>query len=382
MSDYSDYYSSRDPSREATPVRRHHRHHHHHHVRAPEPQRMLYGRNTIVYNFVYLVSIGVQLLVMMSVGRDHQVPTIHIPKAHEQKLAHFLNLVVERFPKFSFLSLFLPWSSVLAVSFLVANTFDILYCASGCVAPSILVSLLMLFDEATLSIVRKNPSFAIQLSLISVSLGCAYKLPFNSVFSITWILDIFVGSCAAIIASFIRLESLALALPLMAQATVSLVSQGHRSFWRRIISTIFASMLLLVVCGVSVFVVFCTWVIFGLPRFELWPVESELLIAEYLTNPHNVAVLALIPLAFCFLKFSSVSGLWVLAMSAATIATLMSPITCVVDDVLVRTVLATYALLLTCGFVLCDENIAHFTTPLLAVVLSAVVYFYVYPIQT
>ena len=342
---------------------------------------MLYGRNSLVYNFCYLVATGVQLLVLLLLPQDHKTVAVHKPKAYEQRLADFVTLVLARLPKLSFFSLFLPWTSVLTLSFLVANTFDMMYCASGCAASSMLVALMIVFDEATVSAVRNNPAFAVQMSLISVSLGCAHKLTFYSLFSITWFLEVIVGSCAILFASFIRMEALPLALPLLAQVAVSFASYVGNGSCFRLIPAFFASLVMFLVCGLCCMLMCGVAIVFDLPEYECWETDANVYVTEYLTNPHNVAILGLVPLALLFITYSSVSGSWLLALVAGTAGIFLSPITCVVDDLLVKTVFGTYGVLVTCGFILSDEAVSNIATLPLALLLSVVVYFYLYPIQ-
>ena len=354
---------------------------HHEKRRHQEERKVLYGRNSLVYNFCYLVATGVQLVVLLLLPEDHKIATIHKPKAYEQKFADFVALALARLPKLSFISLFLPWTSVLTLSFLVANTFDMMYCASGSALSSMLVALMLVFDEATVSAVRNNPALAVQMSLISISLGCAHKLTFYSLFSVTWFLEMIVGVGSIIFASYIRMEALPLAIPYLAQAALSFTSYVGNGSCFRLIPAFFASLVMFITLGVCAMIVCGVAIVFDLPQYEVWTNDASIFVVEFLTNPHNVAILGLIPLALLFISYSSVSGYWLLALVAGTAGIFVSPITCVVDDLLVKTVFGTYGVLVTCGFILSDEAISNTTAIPLAILLSVVVYFYLYPIQ-
>jgi len=119
---------------------------------------------------------------------------------------------------------------------------------------------------------------------------------------------------------------------------------------------------------------------FGVPRHIVMWSGWDAVVAEVLGNGHNVAALALAPTAVLLLVFSDADWVWLGACVATAIATVANPMTCVVDDLLVKTVLGNYMIIMASGFVLCSGSAAWLATPVAAFVLAVALYFYAAPI--
>lgn len=160
----------------------------------------------------------------------------------------------------------------------------------------------------------------------------------------------------------------------------------RKGFFSRIFSTIGASMVLMIttgLCFITIVIVVCG---FGLPRYELWSnIEKadtmKLCIVEVFKNPHNIAIFCLVPLASGLAKLGHINWKWVLPLAGAFISIIFLPFTCVADDLRVKVVLATYALILTCGTILCSSIVSWISPLALAPVLLLAVYLYVRPVQ-
>jgi hypothetical protein len=105
----------------------------------------------------------------------------------------------------------------------------------------------------------------------------------------------------------------------------------------------------------------------------MW-IDSRTIYAEYIENPHNVAILILAPIAFVVFWFIPVRRYWVTSFLLTTILLLIWPLSGGADNLMMRTSLATYGLVLTCGFILTKGWISVFLVPVLFGVVVSVVY--------
>jgi hypothetical protein len=119
------------------------------------------------------------------------------------------------------------------------------------------------------------------------------------------------------------------------------------------------------------------------PRFSRmrWiDVSWDLVHAELLTNPHNIVMIGCVSfIGFLGIWFTRVSGLWILSFGASAIALVFFPLTCSVDDIMIKTALASYAIILSFGFVASQCSAKLLVIPLLIVVLFVSHFFYDMP---
>jgi hypothetical protein len=125
------------------------------------------------------------------------------------------------------------------------------------------------------------------------------------------------------------------------------------------------------------------WVLLStsLPDWVQGGMSWQDLIAELVAHPHNIALFGLVPLAIVFWLFASVPTSWAASFIAAAAVIVCQPVNCVINDWMVRTVLARYHLLLACGLVLCTGTASWMSVPFTLALLALAVYFYALPVQ-
>jgi hypothetical protein len=238
-----------------------------------------------------------------------------------------------------------------------------------------------------MGMLHRHRYFGWQMWLVCLSISSTQRLIGTSIVSFKWIFNATVAAVTIIAATLIRVEVMPFAIPLVIQVLVAISERFCDGFTGFITAAVSGALLV----GIGLVLRSLVWLIgasqllsrFGLPKWE-WPPDAlspGLLFAEFLTNPHNVAILALAPIAFIFGWVSGVERYWLLAFAGTTIALAFWPITSVIDDVMIRTTLAMYSLILTAGFVMCRGWTGTVGLPLVILVFVASMYFYARPIQ-
>jgi hypothetical protein len=330
------------------------------------------GRSRVLGAIAWLVSVVVQLGCQLCFSG--QPLKISAPERYEQKLRHFLVRVGGGVHGLSgLLGIFaLPRpESIFTMALIVSNTFEILYCASGSFFCALLVSVLLLFDQATLDLIAGDPGFAVQMLLVTVALLASEVTSFTSVCGVA---SAAVALCCLALSVLLRFEAWPVAIPIVLLIFANIRADG-------LVKAICKAFGALVVTGVAVAAAVGILTLFNLP---MWERDGMLLLdplIEVSSKSHNVALFFLVPIAGICLTFSTGSLIWAAGFVVAALTVLYQPLGCVVNDWLVRVVLAKYLLLIGAGSVICSGPAAVVGVPLVGLVVLVAFYFYLHPVQ-
>jgi hypothetical protein len=258
----------------------------------------------------------------------------------------------------------------------IASCFNLLYGMEGSFISSLLVSLLLFFDDVTVNVISKCPYFCCVLILLGVAISSMQKLVGVPCFSVRWIVNAINSVLMILLAGLLRPEVIYFIIPMFYQILVNLMASGRRSISGAVVYCIILEFALYV--GL---VEFQAWISrrisidLGLPWYE--PSESMYLsfdeansisLARYATTPWNVAIFGLIPIAIILVPSFSLFLYWPISFVIPTVIVMFSP-SHGLDDVAPRDTLALYGMVLTCGFVVCRGEVAMIAIPLLVLVL-------------
>jgi hypothetical protein len=300
--------------------------------------------------------------------------TISTPERYEQTLRHFLVWVGVAVHGLSgLLGIFaVPRPEpIFTMAVIVSNTFDILYCASGSFVCALLVSILLLFDQATLDLVTGDPGFAVQMFLVTVALmeGKATSLT-----NIGGLISSAVALCCLTLSVLLRFEAWPVAIPIVLLIFANIGPGG-------LVKALCKAFTALVVTGIAVAAAVGILTFFDLP---MWKWSGMLFLdplIEVSSKQHNVALFFLVPAAAICLPFSTGSRIWAAGFVAAAFTVLYQPLSCVVNDWLVRVVLAKYLLLIGAGSIISSGPAAVIGVPLVGLIVLVSFYFYLHPVQ-
>jgi hypothetical protein len=99
------------------------------------------------------------------------------------------------------------------------------------------------------------------------------------------------------------------------------------------------------------------------------------------TYPHTLLMLVVMPLTVLTIPFISAPNLWLSSLFWTSGLILFSPISGLVDHLLVRAVLAKYVMHVVVGSVFCDKRMCC-SEPLAFFLLGIALYFFICPIQS
>jgi hypothetical protein len=105
------------------------------------------------------------------------------------------------------------------------------------------------------------------------------------------------------------------------------------------------------------------------------------LIAELTHNYHNIALLTVVPLAFGFWLLSRIPNVWPWSFFLAAVLVIYQPLGCVINDWMIRTVLARFFVFAAFGPVICTGPAAWMSLPFVLALVPISLYFYANPIQ-
>ena len=261
---------------------------------------------------------------------------VTLPRAEEQKAATLINNVFESLPEL----VFSPTSKVALVPTAnVAMIVSLLFAAISNGVPSVaglLVSLMLLFDETFYCVVANNPATAVQIELALVCFIFVQALGERAPFSFVWMVCVLIAWCCGVLASVIRVE---LALPVVtvmgfgiigSVMSVSRRDMGFIGFTAKLI----LSVALMGICWAIANVV--TY-IYGVPRAECVPVDVKALLAEAVIHPHNIkGYIVFTVVVFLFFLVFDIPAASTFPYFLAAVASLVFPMTSVIDDLLVR----------------------------------------------
>jgi hypothetical protein len=297
-----------------------------------------------------------------------------MPERYEQTLRHFLVWFGRSVHGLSsMLGIFgIPRpESILAMAFIVSNTFEILYCASGSFFPALLVSILLLFDQPTIDLIAGDPGFAVQMFLVTLAL---LKGEATSLATIGGLISGGLALCCIALSVLLRFEAWPVAIPIF---LVIFANIRTRSLTKTI-CTAFAA---LVVMGTAVAAAVLILAFFDPPMWKWGGMRLLDPLTEVASKSHNVALFFLFPLsAICF-AFSTGNRIWAAGFVVAAFGVLYQPFGCIVNDWLVRLVLAKYLLIIGTGSVICRGSAVVVSFPFLGLIVLLAFYFYVHPVQ-
>jgi hypothetical protein len=337
-------------------------------------------RDLILTAVVFLLSLF--HLVLISFLAPSSFTAVHLtpPLPSEQPAASLIS--ESSIPRIPLVSSLIPELPIfLFLAHLAALSFNILYTTTGSFLASFAFSQFLIFDSPTLSMAVQNKALAIHMAFVAWAIRAAHFLddgPRDP--DIEWFTDFFVSLLSISTAIFIRPEAAAATLLLIPSVhkyathdLSKLLNRTRRYFSDTIPGPIVAGFaLLLLAIGVR---------LIGFPLYVLRKPTVSGVFRELATNPHNLTVLVLAPVAFGFLFFApekvAAWGQWLL-VTAVCVEIL--PIAAVVDDLVVRTALARFVLALAVGTAF-GERAGWVWGGVAMAALGATVWLFVYPVQ-
>jgi hypothetical protein len=319
------------------------------------------------------------ILAAMSDCSKNLSLTVQAPEESDQPLAYWISWCCHQLPILNCFAGEFDCTAFVLLGYLVVVTFPILYASSGSKWRCLALSLFVIFDEATAAIMHRNYALGIQMILVAHSISSAQALCATPPGSIDWLTNTFWSVFHVVVALLIMPESAAALIPVAVQVFIAF--RKRTGLAKTVLTTIRSRLRLLPISAVllTLFLLLARSV--GFPRCA-WIVPSlEALRSEIMVHPHNLVILALVPTACFAVSFVGVSKAWVLSLLATAAVILFFPISGIVDDLLVRTVLAKYILLLTVGTTICDRKLGSVYTAVSVVSLLTSLVFFISPIQ-
>lgn len=385
----SDYYS--ESSRTPTPHRRHRHHHHskskydsnsdndHSEFTIKQKRRMPLESSPLTFFFIIIVCSIIQIV---SFG-DCKL-TFSRPNEIELPLAYNINRAFDAIPTFNLMdNLTTCPKEIILVSYLIYLIYRILCSTSRSPISSFLISIILLYDKATRSLIISNPSFGAQLILVSLCIICCQNLLVLQIFSSPWITYAALSLLLGFFSTFISIE----AYPIFIPITISIIllsksteSKSRSSFCSKIFNAILKSIYLIILCCACVTFAFGTYLLIGPPKFVVIERDIHLLITEFLSNNHNISLLFMAPLVLLLFFFTDIEFSWLLSFIGCLAFSIMLMFSSVVNDLVVQAGFCVYYYLLCCGFVLTNPKVSSVSAFLLMLELAIVINFYNYPI--
>jgi hypothetical protein len=266
------------------------------------------------------------------------------------------------------------------VALTVANTFHLLYSADGSAVSSFLISHFLLFDQATIDLIELDTGFAFQLLLCQFCLIASQAVMNHGLASAAGTVHCIIALSTLAVSAFIRYEVWPAGIPVLIAIVVDLFRDSSSSFLRRVERFIGQTLSLAFVSGclVALAIVLLT---LGGPNFEYGGMSIAEFLVELTVNPHNVVLFAFTPIAFGFWLLSRIPNVWPWGLFLAAAVTLFQPIGCLVNDWMMRAVLARYFILVGSASVICTGAASVLSVPVVLAMIPIALYFYVNPIQ-
>jgi hypothetical protein len=270
--------------------------------------------------------------------------------------------------------------SVGVISLVVSNTYVLLRTVGGSAFTAALLSLLLIFDQATIDLIEQDAGFAVQLVLVQVALSasgqlmqCGLASPDGAALGVVAAGGIFLATC-------MRYEVWPAGIPLLVLVIGEVFGSARVSFFSRLGAIIGRIFSLTAIAGATVVLACLVLFTFGLPRYEREGMTVEAVLVELTTNHHNLALFGVTALAVALWLLSTVPQSWVWCFVLAALGVVAQPLSCLANDWIIRVVLARYLLLVASGFVVCTAP-AVLASPFILVLESACAIFYAHPVQ-
>jgi type III secretory pathway component EscS len=267
------------------------------------------------------------------------------------------------------------------ISLIVANTFALLWNGGSSIVNPALISLLLLFDQATTSLIEQDPGFAVQLLLVQLSLLGSAGVMRGTLASAAGLLWGMAALGGAFLAVYMRYEALPVVLPLVAVLVRDVFGDSRGPFFARLGEMLERVLSLSLIGAGAMALALAALLAFEPPLFDWRGMTVEDVALELSTNRHNVAIFGVSALAGAFWLVSEARIAWVASMLFAAGAVIAQPVGCVINDWLIRTVLARYLLLVGSGLVLSKGTPSWLATPFIAALAPVCAYFYACPVQ-
>lgn len=327
---------------------------------------------------IIIICMFIQIMLMGETKLNLSRPT-----ENELPLAFMINRFFDWIPIFSFMYDLTdhPKESLL-ISLLIYLIYRILCSTSRSPFTSFLISLMFLFDETTYNLIATNPSFGVQLILMSICINICQNLLVTEILTSTWITYAVIDLLLGFFATFISIEAFTIFIPI----TISIIllsgssdEKSKTSFCKKIYNIIIASLYLVILCSICLAIAFSAFLI-GPPKFVVDDNDLDNLISEYLHNGHNISLLFMALITAILFFFTDIEFAWFLSFIGCFIFTVFLAFSSVVNDLEVKVALSTYYFLLCCGFVLTNPKVSNVSALFLVFYCPIVYYFYKYPI--
>jgi hypothetical protein len=251
----------------------------------------------------------------------------------------------------------------------------------GSVLNAILLSLLLIFDQATMDLLEQDTGFAVQLILVQMSLIGSAGVMHRGLASAEGTFSCLLALGAVGAATFMRYEAWPAALPLAIFLLVDLFGEARASFFRRLGALVARAFSLTLIFGTAFVLCAAAMLTFDLPRFEWDRMTVQDVLLELATHPHNLALFGVVALAVPFWLLSGAHPAWVFGLALAAYGVTAQPLSCMANDWIIRVVLARYLLMVASGSVLCTGAPSVLAAPCIVALTPIAVYFYAYPVQ-
>jgi hypothetical protein len=185
----------------------------------------------------------------------------------------------------------------------VVNTFNILSYEDGLRITPVVLSLLLLFDQATVDLIEQDIGFGIQLILCGFCFLSAQALRIHRLTSLQGVVHSLIGICSWIVATFIRYEVWPAIIPFVIVILVDVFGPEHTGVIRRVGKLIGRTLGLLIIGGTTVFL-FLVMRAIRKPMMEFGGMTLKELFVELAVNRHNLALFAIVPLGLTFSMMS------------------------------------------------------------------------------
>lgn len=312
-------------------------------------------------------------------------PDIRIKKPNQgsQPLAFKLNELFYMIPQINCLANYTDsLYEITLISFTVTSIYFCLQYTGQSPFLSFLVSVLILFDETTYTMMIHNPSFAFQLQRMAAVISLSNEIIMNDKFSIIGMEAIFGCLFNLAVLTYLRIENVPIIfIYIVALSYSNPFRPKSRHFIIQALSLIGKSIfLILAIATTAVFIGLIVY-FFEFPHFGLVKRQSYKVVDEFFDESHNFAFI-LLPLFALLFSFSSKKPPFMLiSYFACMVLTFFLPLGSNLDDFKLKVANIQFYSILWFGSALVTPDAGIIRKLVICFTLCLVVFLYLYPLR-
>lgn len=329
--------------------------------------------------FSFFIISGICILIQLVLIQDSRF-NLSRPTENELPLAAKINNFFDSIPLFDRMYDFTDRpKEILLICVVIFNFYRVFSSTSESSLVSFIISILILFDKKTYELMILNPSFGIQLILISNCVLNCQNIIVLEPFSSSWISSSLISVLFAFFASFINIEAFPIFIPIIVSILFLSKSSKRKQktyFIVKIFNFLTKIVFLIILFSIS-FVVNFAFVSFLIEYPKAFFNEIIFSFDLDFLKDHNVLFLLIAVLALRFFFLTDIECLWLFSFIVGLLVTVLMKFSFDVNDLEVKAGLAVYYYLLSCGFVLTEPRVRSISSMILIIYLIVVLFSYI-----